>query len=102
MLDKHGDRFKQKTFSIKEINYCDGKVNPSIHYAGRFAAKEAIKKCFLSSDLTDLMGLNEIEILPMDDGAPVVSPVSDYTYADLKVSISHESDYAVAMAILVV
>ena len=48
------------------------------------------------------MGLNEIEILPMDDGAPVVSPVSDYTYADLKVSISHESDYAVAMAILVV
>lgn len=102
MLEDHGDRFKQKSFSPKEIAYCDGKANPSIHYAGRFAAKEAIKKCFLSSGLTNQLGFNEIEVLPLDNGAPVVSPVAEYTYSDLKVSISHESDYAIALAILVV
>ena len=102
LLKEHDDRFKVKSFSINEIEYCDGKANPSIHYAGRFAAKEAIKKCFLSSDLTEELGLNKIEIISSENGAPVVSAVADYEYADLIVSISHESDYAIAVAMLVV
>ncbi|MEA1881904.1 MAG: holo-ACP synthase [Candidatus Marinimicrobia bacterium] len=102
LLEQQGQRFKQKTFSTKEISFCDGKANPSIHYAGRFAAKEAIKKCFLSSPIGGQMGFKEIEILSAENGAPLVSPVVEYKYADLKVSISHESDYAIALAMLVV
>ncbi len=48
------------------------------------------------------MGFKEIEILSAENGAPLVSPVVEYKYADLKVSISHESDYAIALAMLVV
>lgn len=49
ILDSHHkDRFNTHTFTKSEIDYCEGKANPSIHYAGRFAAKEAIKKpCYL-------------------------------------------------------
>jgi holo-[acyl-carrier protein] synthase len=102
LLKEHENRFKEKSFSINEIKYCDGKANPSIHYAGRFAAKEAIKKCFLSSELTEQIGLNEIEILSSKNGAPIVSAIGNYEYADLIVSISHESDYAIAIANLVI
>ncbi len=48
------------------------------------------------------MGFNEIEVLPDDNGAPLVSQIPGYGYTDLKVSISHESEYAIAMALLVI
>jgi holo-[acyl-carrier protein] synthase len=43
-LDRHGDSFKQRCFTEHEIAYCDSKANPPQHYAGRFAAKEAVGK----------------------------------------------------------
>ncbi|HEY6961845.1 MAG TPA: holo-ACP synthase [Gaiellaceae bacterium] len=43
-LSRHGDSFKRRCFTEAEIAYCDSKPNPPQHYAGRFAAKEAIGK----------------------------------------------------------
>jgi holo-[acyl-carrier protein] synthase len=43
-LDRHGESFKRRCFTDAEIAYCDGKPNPPQHYAGRFAAKEAVGK----------------------------------------------------------
>ena len=43
-LDRHGDSFKQRCFTEVERAYCDSKPNPPQHYAGRFAAKEAVGK----------------------------------------------------------
>lgn len=43
-IEKFGDRFKQKNFSAEEIAYCDAKRHPAMHYAGRWAAKEAFLK----------------------------------------------------------
>ena len=43
-LDRHGDSFKERCFTDAERAYCDSKPNPPQHYAGRFAAKEAIGK----------------------------------------------------------
>ena len=43
-LERHGERFKSRCFTEAERAYCDSKPNPSQHYAGRFAAKEAIGK----------------------------------------------------------
>ena len=36
--------FRERCFTDAERAYCDGKPNPPQHYAGRFAAKEAIGK----------------------------------------------------------
>jgi holo-[acyl-carrier protein] synthase len=43
-LERHGDRFRERCFTDAEREYCDSKPNPPQHYAGRFAAKEAIGK----------------------------------------------------------
>jgi holo-[acyl-carrier protein] synthase len=43
-LDRHGEGFKSRCFTDAERAYCDSKPNPPQHYAGRFAAKEAIGK----------------------------------------------------------
>ena len=43
-LDRHGDGFRERCFTPAERAYCDSKPNPPQHYAGRFAAKEAVGK----------------------------------------------------------
>jgi holo-[acyl-carrier protein] synthase len=43
-LERHGASFKERCFTAGEIAYCDSKPNPPQHYAGRFAAKEAVGK----------------------------------------------------------
>ncbi|GIS56961.1 MAG: hypothetical protein CM1200mP1_08990 [Candidatus Neomarinimicrobiota bacterium] len=60
----------------------------SIHYSGRFAAKESIKKCLLSSKIISKIDLKQIEILSMDDGAPIVSKLNNINYKYIKFSQS--------------
>jgi holo-[acyl-carrier protein] synthase len=43
-LERHGDGFKERVFTAAERAYCDSRANPPQHYAGRFAAKEAVGK----------------------------------------------------------
>jgi len=42
---------------------------------------------------------NKIEILPDSNGIPFVSNIDILTYEKINVSISHESEFAVAVAI---
>ena len=43
-LERHGESFRDRCFTAAEQEYCEGKANPAQHYAGRFAAKEAVGK----------------------------------------------------------
>ena len=43
--------FRERCFTDAEIAYCDSKPNPAQHYAGRFAAKEAVGKALGSGVL---------------------------------------------------
>ena len=43
-LERHGDGFRDRCFTAEEQAYCESKPNPPQHYAGRFAAKEAVGK----------------------------------------------------------
>jgi holo-[acyl-carrier protein] synthase len=43
-LERHGDGFRERCFTESERAYCDSRPNPAQHYAGRFAAKEAVGK----------------------------------------------------------
>ena len=43
-LERHGETFTARCFTEAERAYCDAKPNPPQHYAGRFAAKEAVGK----------------------------------------------------------
>jgi holo-[acyl-carrier protein] synthase len=46
VLERQGERFIKRVFTEEERAYCDSLKHPHKHYAARFAAKEAISKCF--------------------------------------------------------
>lgn len=43
-IERFGSRFLQRIFTDQEIAYCARRRVPAIHFAGRFAAKEAAMK----------------------------------------------------------
>ncbi len=43
-IERYGDRFLQRIFTPGEIAYCTRRRTPAVHFAGRFAAKEAAMK----------------------------------------------------------
>ena len=43
-IERFGDRFLQRIFTPGEIAYCRRRREPAVHFAGRFAAKEAAMK----------------------------------------------------------
>jgi holo-[acyl-carrier protein] synthase len=43
-IERYGERFIRRIFTDGEIAYCQRRRNPAIHFAGRFAAKEAAMK----------------------------------------------------------
>ena len=101
MIQEKGEHFLDHVFSKNEQNICNGKSSPSIHYSGKFAAKEAVKKAILSSKTTPDISLRSIEINNDTDGAPFVQIDKDIiNFNNLKVSISHAGEYAIATAIL--
>jgi len=87
--------FLRNVFTKNELDYCFSKKEPARHLAVRFAAKEAIIKAinFLSKKKP---ALNEIEIINNINGVPLVN-LGGY---DVKVSLSHCKDKAIAFAIL--
>ncbi len=43
-IQRYGDRFRHRIFTEGEVAYCVRRREPAIHFAGRFAAKEAAMK----------------------------------------------------------
>ena len=46
VLERQGARFLERVFTEEERAYCSRMAHPHKHYAARFAAKEAVSKCF--------------------------------------------------------
>ncbi len=103
------EAFANEVFSDREREYCLSRRDPYVHFAGRFAAKEATLKALgtgLSGNGID-GALAEIEVTPDRTGRPELS-LSGWTakvgarknVCRHTVSISHSGDYAVASVIL--
>ena len=45
-IAEFGERFVERVFTQEERAYCESQKRPAIHYAARFAAKEAVAKAF--------------------------------------------------------
>ena len=50
-VQRFGDRFLNRIYTEGEIGYCKKCANPEIHYAARFAAKEAAFKALGDADV---------------------------------------------------
>jgi len=94
-VKRSGPGFLQKAYTQAEIDYCRGNVD---RLAGRWAAKEAVIKCFDGTG--HCFPRRRIEILPAGSGAPQVRLLGDSGGLDIRVSITHHSGLAVATAVL--
>jgi holo-[acyl-carrier protein] synthase len=43
-IARYGERFTHRIFTAGEVEYCMRRRQPAVHFAGRFAAKEATMK----------------------------------------------------------
>ena len=100
LLLRPGKLFKNRVFTSLEQKYCDSKSSPSIHYAGRFAAKESIIKAVKSSGYKNPIPFKDIEILPSNSGVPIVD-IHFKLECECRVSISHTESYATATALYI-
>jgi holo-[acyl-carrier protein] synthase len=102
-------QFAEEVFTVREREYCVARPDPYVHFAGRFAAKEACLKA-LGTGLSGLgidAALGEIEVVPEKSGKPRLV-VSGWTekigirkkIRQFSVSISHSADLAIASVIL--
>ena len=103
-FDRHGDRFLDRLFTEKEKAYCQRYKQPIPHFAGRFAAKEAVLKA-LGTGLHKEITWKEIEILNDLQGKPEVRLSTKLrqtlSVAHIFLSISHCDSHATATAIAV-
>lgn len=99
------NKFLERIYTKKEIEYFKQKGYKAQTIAGNFAAKEAISKAFG----TGIRGYNfkDVEILRNSLGKPVVKMYNELyelseklEIKEIIVSISHSKDYAVANAII--
>ena len=103
-IEKSGDRFLNLVFTKKEIEYCESKkIAKYNHYAGRFAAKEAIYKA-VSALLDDRFAISwkNAQIVNDENGNPHVEfiDIKIKQIEQIDISISHCKEYAVATAII--
>ena len=108
LLTKHGQRFKEKTFTAGEIAYCDSCADPAMHYAARFAAKEAAAKAIGTGLWAQGVDWKDIEVLREDSGSPTLalhggaqSHAERMGSTRSLISITHTSELAMAQVILV-
>ena len=102
---EHGEAFLDRVFTENERAYCDSKKARCEHYAGRFAAKEAVLKVL---DAGNDIGANwrELEIVRSPSGRPEVQlhgaaleRARSMAIDDWHVSISHSHTSAIGVAI---
>lgn len=99
-IEKMQEKFLNRVFTDEEIKYCESKkVQKYQHYAGRFAAKEAIFKA-ISRQIEDKYSVSwkDFEVTNDEQGRPIVNlfNICKDRIQSIDISISHCKLYAVA------
>jgi holo-[acyl-carrier protein] synthase len=105
MIERHGELFLTRVFTLPEIEYCSSRKAATQHYAGRWAAKEAILKAFGTGWSRGIRWC-DMEIRNDAAGKPSVALgggareiCERLGIGDLLISISHCRTHATALAI---
>lgn len=98
---RQGQMLIDRIFTIDEQKYCNKFKNPFPHFAGRFAAKEAIVKA-LGTGFSSLVKFLDIEILNDEKGKPFINlskkVMDEFNNPNILISISHSDTHAIAFS----
>jgi holo-[acyl-carrier protein] synthase len=104
MIERHGELFIDRVYTATEIQYCRSRKQATQHFAGRWAAKEAILKA-LGTGWRKGISWRDVEVRNERGGKPVVAlrggardVVEQLGIQKLLVSISHCRSHAIAYA----
>jgi holo-[acyl-carrier protein] synthase len=105
MIEQHGELFLRRIYTAREIRYCQARKHAIEHFAGRWAAKEAILKA-MGTGRSRGIAWTHIEVRNGAEGKPHVmvcgaarEVARDQGIGEILVSISHCRTYATAYAL---
>jgi len=105
VMARRGHRFADRVFTEAERAYCESRPRPAMHYAGRFAVKEAVLKAIRTGWVKGIRW-TDIEVTLGPSGAPSVhltggalARATKIGVTSFHISISHTETNAVACAI---
>ena len=105
MIERHGEHFLQRVYTEGEIRYCQDRKLSYQHFAGRWAAKEAVMKA-LGTGFVKGISWRDIEVCSKPSGAPTMElhgGTRDFAdqrgIGEIMITISHCRSHATATAI---
>ena len=106
MVERHGERLLRRVFTEAERAYCEANARRRAeHYAGRFAAKEAVLKA-IGTGWRAGIAWTDVEVTRSTDGAPGLRLcgeagriADDLGVVSWRISISHTPTMAMASVI---
>jgi holo-[acyl-carrier protein] synthase len=105
MIERHGELFLTRVYTPYEIEYCSARKASTQHYAGRFAAKEAVLKA-LGTGWTRGVQWRDIEVRNDLGGKPKIAlsggareMCERLGIGEMLISISHCRTHATAYAL---
>mgnify|MGYP001356946380 CR=1 FL=1 len=107
VCERQGERFLRRVFTDEERAYCEGMKYPYKHFAARFAAKEAVSKCFTTGIGAELgwrsisiyHGARHEPLVRLDEKGELL--LREAGGSDIIVSLSHSDTAAMAVAAIV-
>jgi holo-[acyl-carrier protein] synthase len=107
MIERHGEIFLNRVYTDDEIRYCQRRKEYTQHYAGRWAAKEAVMKT-LGTGFSRGVGWRDIEVCTNNSGRPSIALrggareiARQAGISEVLITISHCRAYATATAVAV-
>lgn len=105
-LEKFGERFSSKLFTDEERAYADERPAPHMHYAARFAAKEAFLKA-VGLGMSGGMRWRDAGVLNDERGKPELivtgaglKRCQELGATHVHVTLSHSRGHAIAVVVL--
>ena len=106
ILERQGERFLERVYTPLEREYCMQMRNPVPHLAARFAAKEAVSKCF-TTGIGGALGWRGIEVVRGERGEPTIrldeagqQLLESVDGRGVLITLTHTKIYGHAVAIL--
>jgi len=107
MIERHGELFIDRVYTPEETGYCRSRKQATQHFAGRWAAKEAVLKA-LGTGWRRGITWHDVEVRNEAGGQPVIvltggarEVARQLGIALVHISISHSRSHAVAFAVAV-
>src|SRR5262249_48725960 len=107
MIERHAELFLTRVYTPHEIEYCTARKAATQHYAGRFAAKEAVLKA-LGNGWAAGLSLRGFEVRNEMGGKPKIALggaalelCEKLGITEVHISISHCRTHATAYALAV-